>query len=66
MLALFGSCTLRSKTMCGFTVRFFSRASEIALSGNFPYWLDTVLGGFPALSNTAFFRRLIPLFLWPA
>jgi hypothetical protein len=25
----------------------FSRESEIALTGNFPYWIDTLLGGFP-------------------
>jgi hypothetical protein len=38
----------------------FSRASEIALTGNFPYWLDTVLGGLP---DAAFLGDLPLLFL---
>lgn len=29
----------------------FSRESEIALTGNYPYWIDTVLGGFPFYQN---------------
>src|ERR1700724_2010513 len=39
----------------------FSRASEIASTGNFPYWLDTVLGGFP-LYQTAHFSATYPFF----
>jgi len=41
----------------------FSRASEIALSGNFPYWLDTVLGGFP-LYQTPHFSATYPLYFF--
>jgi hypothetical protein len=37
----------------------FSRASEIALTGNFPYWLDTVLGGF-SLYQTPHFSATYP------
>jgi len=29
----------------------FSRESEIALTGNFPYWIDTLLRGFPIYQN---------------
>jgi hypothetical protein len=39
----------------------FSRASEIALTGNFPYWLDTVLGGFP-LYQTPHFSATYPFY----
>ena len=41
----------------------FSRASEIALSGNFPYWLDTVLGGFP-LYQTPHFSATYPFYFF--
>jgi hypothetical protein len=41
----------------------FSRASEIALSGNFPYWLDTVLGGFP-LYQTPHFSVAYPFYFF--
>ncbi len=41
----------------------FSRASEIALSGNFPYWLDTVLGGFP-LYLTPHFSATYPFYFF--
>jgi hypothetical protein len=39
----------------------FSRASEIALTGNFPYWMDTVLGGFP-LYQTPHFSATYPFY----
>jgi hypothetical protein len=42
-------------------VSLFSRASEIALTGNFPYWLDTVLGSFP-LSQTPPFSAIYPFY----
>ncbi len=32
----------------------FSRTSEIALKASFPYWIDTVLGGFPVYSTPHF------------
>lgn len=41
----------------------FSRASEIALTGNFPYWLDTVLGGFP-LYTTPHFSATYPFYFF--
>jgi hypothetical protein len=41
----------------------FSRASEIALTGNFPYWLDTVLGGFP-LYQTPHFSVTYPFYFF--
>ncbi len=41
----------------------FSRASEIALTGNFPYWLDTVLGGFP-LYQTPHFSATYPFYFF--
>src|SRR6266705_5061197 len=41
----------------------FSRASEIALRGNFPYWLDTVLGGFP-LYQTPEFSATYPFYFF--
>jgi hypothetical protein len=41
----------------GFTAR--SRASEIVLTGNFPYWLETVLG-FSRFIKTPTSRRFIP------
>jgi hypothetical protein len=42
---------------------FFSRASEIALTGDFPYWLDTVLGGFP-LYQTPHFSATYPFYFF--
>ncbi|PYK12751.1 MAG: hypothetical protein DME65_03335, partial [Verrucomicrobia bacterium] len=39
----------------------FSRASEIALGGNVPYWLDTGLGGFP-LYQTPHFSVTYPFY----
>lgn len=41
----------------------FSRASEIALTGNFPYWIDTVLGGFP-LYQTSHFSATYPFYFF--
>jgi hypothetical protein len=41
----------------------FSRASEIALTGQFPYWLDTVLGGFP-LYQTPHFSATYPFYFF--
>src|SRR5438128_1534578 len=41
----------------------FSRASEISLTGNFPYWLDTVLGGFP-LYQTPHFSATYPFYFF--
>src|SRR6266700_3889053 len=41
----------------------FSRASEIALTGNFPYWLDTTLGGFP-LYQTPHFSATYPFYFF--
>jgi hypothetical protein len=41
----------------------FSRASEIALTGNFPYWLDTALGGFP-LYQTPHFSATYPFYFF--
>jgi hypothetical protein len=41
----------------------FSRASEIALTGNSPYWLDTVLGGFP-LYQTPHFSVTYPFYFF--
>ena len=44
----------------------FSRASEIALTGNFPVLAGHSPGRLPALSNAAFFGDVSPLFLWAA
>jgi hypothetical protein len=41
----------------------FSKASEIALTGNFPYWLDTSLGGFP-LYQTPHFSATYPFYFF--
>ena len=41
----------------------FSRASEIALTGQFPYWLDTLLGGFP-LYQTPHFSATYPFYFF--
>src|SRR5215469_4466004 len=41
----------------------FSRASEIARTGNFPYWLDTVLGGFP-LYQSPHFSAIYPFYFF--
>jgi len=41
----------------------FSRSSEIALSGQFPYWLDTILGGFP-LYQTPHFSATYPFYFF--
>ena len=41
----------------------FSRTSEIALTGNFPYWIDTVLGGFP-LYQTPHFSATYPFYFF--
>lgn len=41
----------------------FSRASEIALTGSFPYWLDTLLGGFP-LYLTPHFSPTYPFYFF--
>jgi hypothetical protein len=41
----------------------FSRASEIALTGDFPYWIDTVLGGFP-LYTTPHFSVTYPFYFF--
>src|ERR1700694_5042952 len=41
----------------------FSRASEIALTGAFPYWLDTILGGFP-LYQTPHFSVTYPFYFF--
>ncbi|HZR27135.1 MAG TPA: hypothetical protein VFA71_00030 [Terriglobales bacterium] len=41
----------------------FSRASEIALTGSFPYWLDTLLGGFP-LYQTPHFSATYPFYFF--
>jgi len=41
----------------------FSRASEIALTGNLPYWIDTVLGGFP-LYTTPHFSITYPFYFF--
>jgi hypothetical protein len=49
--------------MFSFMVRFFSRASEIALSGNFPYWLDTVLEASRFIKHRIS-RRLIPFYFF--
>ena len=39
----------------------FSRASEIALTGQFPYWLDTIFGGF-LLYQTPHFSAAYPFY----
>lgn len=39
----------------------FSRASEIALTGQFPYWLDTIFGGF-LLYQTPHFSATYPFY----
>jgi hypothetical protein len=57
------SCALRSETIFGSYGPLFSRASEIALAGNFPYWLDTVLGGFP-LYQTPHFSATYPFYFF--
>ena len=41
----------------------FSRASEIALTGQFPYWIDTLLGGFP-LYQTPHFSVTYPFYFF--
>jgi hypothetical protein len=41
----------------------FSRASEIALTGNCPYWIDTVLGGF-SLYTTPHFSITYPFYFF--
>jgi hypothetical protein len=41
----------------------FSRTSEIALTGQFPYWLDTLLGGFP-LYQTPHFSATYPFYFF--
>src|SRR5712691_5575159 len=41
----------------------FSSASAIALTGQFPYWLDTLLGGFP-LYQTPHFSATYPFYFF--
>jgi hypothetical protein len=41
----------------------FSRASEIALTGSLPYWIDTLLGGFP-LYTTPHFSISYPFYFF--